>query len=97
VYAAEAVQLEVAYAPRMPSTDQQRITAAAVEALSKLLREGLAAGLAAEGEPLSGALANRIAAGRAWLQRAHAALTALQVRARACAPSTAAVGATLRT
>ncbi len=47
--------------------------------MAQLLKEGLAAGLATEGEPLTAALAARIAAGRAWLQRFHVALAALQV------------------
>lgn len=55
--------------------------AVAVDGLSKLVKEGTALGACWEGDPLHAALQARIAAGRAWQQRAAAALTALKVGA----------------
>lgn len=57
----------------------------AVDGLTKLLREGLGAGVAEEGQPLTAALTARASAGRAWLQNAHAVLEILQVCDRGCA------------
>lgn len=52
---------------------------AAVDALSKLLREGLASGAAQEGGELPAALAARIDQAKAWLARSAASMTALKV------------------
>lgn len=52
----------------------------AVDALAKLLREGLSTGVTDEGQPMAAALAARASAGRAWLQNAHAVLEILQVQ-----------------
>ena len=64
----------------------------AVDALAKLLREGLSTGVTDEGQPMAAALAARASAGRAWLQNAHAVLEILQVWRRSHAPALQCIG-----
>ena len=59
-----------------------------MDALGKLLREGVASGAAQEGGALPAALAARIDAAKTWLACSAASMTALRVPAAASLPYT---------